>query len=217
MIRSFKDWTQYDLVQQFGLVKKAVKTCDVLNDWLNVETTVSEPHVLAEFDVMVADLSEFADAWNEEELKAYFIFPLLRLVNFKSDKYKLVFERKLSVMLNGISLKGDVDAMIASGSYNRVVAPFFCLQEYKPESRKSANDVRGQLLAEMLAARVLNKTDLPIYGSYMSGRIWFFATLVGQEYCFSNGFVSDDRQGLIRIFNILRKLKRMIDKRVNES
>jgi hypothetical protein len=210
-IKSFKDWTQYDLEQQFGLIKKPAENCSVLNEWLNVDTNISDARINAELEDIRVDLAEYADSWNEEELKAFFIFPLLRLVNFKSKKYKLVFERKLSTTLNGVDLKGDVDAMIASGSYNRVVAPFFCLQEYKPEGRKSVGDVRGQLLAEMLAAHVLNKNDNPIFGCYLNGRLWFFATLIGSEYCFSNGFISDDKKDLVFIFNCLRKLKAYID------
>jgi hypothetical protein len=169
---------------------------------------------MTELDIMIGDLSDYANIWNEVELKANFIFPLLRLVNFRSKKYKLFYERKLSTARNGVELKGDVDAMIAIGSFNRIVAPFFCMQEYKPEGRRSANDVRGQLLSEMLAAQNLNQNDDPIYGCYLNGRFWFFATLIVEEYCFSNGFVADDKTDLCRIFNILRKLKGLIDLRV---
>jgi hypothetical protein len=209
--KSFKDWTQYDLEQQFGLEKKSAKECAVLNDWLDVADNVTDLNVQSELDILVNDLSNFVDSWNEEELKIFFIAPLIRLVNFKSAKYKVFFERKLSATLNGIELKGDVDAMIASGSYSRIVAPFFCLQEYKPEGRRTVNDARGQLLAEMLAAQTLNENENPIYGCYLNGRLWFFATLIGQKYCFSNGFIADDNKGIISIFNCLVKLKHILD------
>jgi hypothetical protein len=214
MAKSFKDWTQYDLEQQFGLVKKQGGECAVLNDWLDVEDTVVEPNIQEQLSALLADLTDYADTWNEEELKAFFIIPMLHLVNFKSKKYKLFFERNLSATLNGIELKGNVDAMIASGSYGTIVAPYFCLQEYKPEGRKSANDVRGQLLAEMLAAQTRNGNHAPLYGCYLNGRLWFFATLIGHEYCFSNGFVADDRSDLSRILNSLRKLKTILDSMV---
>ncbi len=209
--KSFKDWTQYDLEQQFGLEKKSAKECAVLNDWLDVADNVADSHILSELDILVNDLSNFVDSWNEEELKIFFIAPLIRLVNFKSHKYKVFFERKLSTTLNGIELKGDVDAMIASGSYSRIVTPFFCLQEYKPEGRRTVNDARGQLLAEMLAAQTLNGNGNPIYGCYMNGRLWFFATLIGNKYCFSNGFIADDKKGIVSIFNCLVKLKNILD------
>jgi hypothetical protein len=211
MAKSFIDWTQYDLEQEFGLVKKTANECAVLNDWLNVPDTLNEPTIMAELDELTADLLDYADVWNEEELKAFFIVPFLRLVNFKSKKYKVFVERKLSAKRNGIELTGIVDTMIASGSYARIVAPFFCMQEYKPEGRKSANDVRGQLLSEMLAAQTLNGNDSPIYGCYLNGRFWFFATLIGGTYCFSGGYVADDKTDIVRIFNILRKLRTLIE------
>ena len=137
---------------------------------------------------------------------------LLSLVQALDKKYKVFFERKLSATLNGTELKGDVDMMLATGAYSKIIAPFFCLHEYKPESRRSANDVRGQLLAEMLAARTLNDNDRTIYGCYLNGRMWFFATLIGNEYCFSNVFVADNKTDLIRIFNSLKKLKEIIER-----
>jgi hypothetical protein len=210
MIKNFKDWTTYDLEQTFGLQKQSPEQCSVLNDWLNVSDVVTDERINLELEDIRADLIEYADIWNEEELKGFFVFPLMRLVRFKSSKYKLFYERKLSVKRNDIELKGDVDAMLASGSYNKIIAPFYCMQEYKPESRKSANDVRGQLLAEMLAAQTLNGTDTPIYGSYLNGRMWFFATLIGNKYCFSNSSVTDSQKGLAYIFNCLLKLKTIV-------
>jgi hypothetical protein len=214
MIRSFKDWTILDLEQTFGLKKQDPKDCTVLQDWLNVSDSVTDLRILTELEDIRTDIMEYADIWNEEELKGFFVFPLMRLVRFKNEKYKVFYERKLSVKLNNIELKGDVDAMIASGSYNKIIAPYYCMHEYKPESRKSTNDVRGQLMSEMLAAQTINKDEMPIYGSYLNGRLWFFATLIGNTYCFSNGFVADSEKGLAYIFNALTKLKSIIDERV---
>jgi hypothetical protein len=211
MAKSFLDWTQYDLEQTFGLVKNTANECTTLKDWLDVPDTLDDAAIMAELDELTADLLDYADVWNEEELKVFFIAPFLRLVNFKSKKYKVFVERKLSAKRDGVELTGIVDTMIATGSYGRIVAPFFCMQEYKPESRKSANDVRGQLLSEMLAAQTLNGNDNPVFGCYLNGRLWFFATLIGKTYCFSGGFVADDKGDIVRIFNILRKLRAMID------
>ncbi len=214
MAKSFKDWTQFELIQHFGLVKKAPNQCSVLMEWLNVEETINEQAIVGELNKILEDLTEYADIWNEEELKAFFIIPLLRLVDFHHPKYKVFFERKLTATLNGIVLNGDVDMMIASGSYNNIISPFFCLQEYKPEGRRSATEARGQLLAEMLAAQTLNSNDKPVFGCYLNGRLWFFATLIGKEYCFSQGMIADEMKDLIRIFNSLNKMKHWIEERV---
>ncbi len=99
-----------------------------IEDRLNVPDVVTDERINFELKDIRADLTEYADIWNEEELKGFFIFPLMRLVRFKSTKYKLFYERKLSVKRNDIDLKGDVDAMIGSGSYNKIIAPFYCMQ-----------------------------------------------------------------------------------------
>ena len=56
--KSFKDWTQYDLEQTFGLVRKSADQCGVLKDWLSVEDSISDAHILSELDRMISDLSE---------------------------------------------------------------------------------------------------------------------------------------------------------------
>jgi hypothetical protein len=66
----------------------------------------------------------------------------------------------------------------------------------------------------MLAAQTLNDDGKTIYGCYLLGRFWFFATLVGKEFCFSSGFISDEKDFLLRIVFILRQLKLYIDERV---
>ena len=214
---SFKDWTQTKLKETFGLVNKNGE-CEVLKEWMkageNSNLTINEREN-AELERIRARLSINADIWNEEELKMYFICFLLDLVSFENEKYKLFFERKLTATLHGIKLNGDVDAMIASGNFDDPRLPYFCLHEYKQEKGKREADPRGQLLAEMLAAQTLNGSpNIPIYGSYMLGRFWFFGTLIGNEYCFSGGFVADGEVDIIRIFRILRQLKKYIDDRV---
>ncbi len=105
--KSFKDWTTFDLEQTFGLQKQALKDCAILNNWLDVADVVADERINAELDDIRADLTEYADIWNEEELKGFFVFPLMRLVRFKHYKYKLFYERKLSVKRNNIVIRID--------------------------------------------------------------------------------------------------------------
>ncbi len=211
---SFKDWTQTKLKETFGLVKAT--SCTQLDAWLAAgeltpELTERETYELARIR---ARLEENADIWNEEELKMYFIAQLLDLVSFGGENYKLFYERKLTAEKNGIKLTGDVDAMIASGNYDEPRMPYFCLHEYKKEKGKKETDPRGQLLSEMLAAQELNGSEDVIYGSYMLGRFWFFSTLIGNTFCFSDGYVATSERDIIRILNILRQLKTYIEARV---
>ncbi len=211
---SFKDWTQTKLKDTFGLVKAT--TCKDLDEWMAAgeipaELTEREAY---EMERIRARLENNADVWNEEELKMYFIAQLLDLVSFDGENYKLFYERKLTAERNGIKLTGDVDAMIASGNYDDPRQPYFCLHEYKQEKGKKEADPRGQLLSEMMAAQALNDSEDTVYGCYMLGRFWFFATLIGGTFCFSGGYVADTKKDIPRIFNILRRLKSYIEAKV---
>ena len=216
MVKSFKDWTQTELKETFGLVNKN-GDCDELKSWLDTGEILMKKSLLTDFEQYSFDfirnrLSINADIWNEEELKMYFIARLLDIVDFESEQYKLFFERKLSTVKNGIKLNGNVDAMIATGNFDVPRAPYFCLHEYKPEKSGRDTDPRGQLLSEMLAAQTINGNQNIIYGCYMLGRLWFFATLIGSDFCFSGGYVADDKEDLLRIVFILRQLKLYLDK-----
>lgn len=70
------------------------------------------------------------------------------------------------------------------------------------------------LSGESFTMQTLNGNNNPILGCYLNGRLWFFATLLGKTYCFSGGFVADDKGDIVRIFNILRKLRSMIEKQL---
>lgn len=212
---SFKDWTQTKLKETFGLVKAA--TCPQLDAWMEA---ADKPLPLTEREIeeltrIYKRLAENGDIWNEEELKMYFIAQLLDLVSFEGENYKLFYERKLTAERNGIKLSGDVDAMIASGNYDEPHKPYFCLHEYKQEKGKREADPRGQLLSEMLAAQEANGSEDIIYGCYMIGRLWFFATLIDNSFCFSGGYAADNKKGIEAIFAILRQLKTYIEVKVS--
>ncbi len=216
--KSFKYWTPTDLKDTFGLVRKE-GVCEELDRWIDDGKKLQQTTQLTDFEdqlleLIRADLSKNGYEWNEEELKMYFISPLLRIVNFESKYFKLFFERKLTATLNDIKLNGTVDAMIASGDFDKPQKPYFCLHEYKAEKSGKDTDARGQLLSEMLAAQTINNDGKTIYGCYQLGRLWFFATLVGKEFCFSDGFIIDQKDFLLRIIFILRQLKTYIDERV---
>jgi hypothetical protein len=216
--KSFKYWTQTDLVETFGLIDKH-DNCQELQRWIDDGDSLMQNSQLTDYELLTLEeirkeLSQNVFGWNEEELKMYFISPLLRIVNINSPKYKLFYERKLSVTLNDIKLTGTVDAMIASGNFDTPKKPYFCLHEYKPEKSGKDTDPHGQLLSEMLAAQTLNNDGKIVYGCYFIGQLWIFATLVGNDFCFSNGFPASDKNFLMRIVFILRQLKLYIDERV---
>ncbi|MGB0929195.1 MAG: hypothetical protein ACPGVB_00370, partial [Chitinophagales bacterium] len=102
--------------------------------------------------------------------------------------------------------------------------PFFFIHEYKRQEG-SSNDTKGQLLASMLAAHILNQTpptptlfnplpkhdkNMPIYGCYIIGRWWFFVVLHEGAYCVSESYDAMKKEKLHKIISILKKQKQMI-------
>ena len=145
--------------------------------------------------------------WNEDELKLFFIGPVLALVNFNTEYFKPFTQRTLTVKYNHHEASGKVDFLLAKGKLTPKV-PFFCLHEYKQENRRE-NDPLGQLLIAMVAAQYKNENALPVYGTYVSGRNWFFVLLEGNKYIVSDAFVATS-EDIYKIFSILKKCKAMI-------
>ena len=88
--------------------------------------------------------------------------------------------------------------------------PYFFLQEFKQKQLWGKTDPQGQMLAAMLAAQHLNNDGKPIFGSWLTGSIWIFTILEGKNYYFSNAFDATNKEDLLQIVFILRKLKELI-------
>jgi hypothetical protein len=153
-----------------------------------------------------------AEYWNEEELKIKFIGPLLDLVKFDDEKFRIFYDRPLTAQVDGITLSGTVDMMVATG-FQIPTTPFFCIHEYKQENKRDG-DPKGQLLIEMIAAQAINNAESkyinkPIYGCYVLGRNWFFMVLQDKKYSVSSGFDAS-QEDIFQVFRILRNIKQKI-------
>ena len=62
----------------------------------------------------------------------------------------------------------------------------------------------------MLIAQKLNDNKKILYGSYLFGSRWRFCTLNDKNYCQSREYNADEREDLMQIVFILRKLKELI-------
>jgi hypothetical protein len=219
--KNFKYWTPTDLKDAFGLVDNTTN-CQKLKKWIAEGDALMKSSQLTDFehytlDNILHEIEKNGDFWSEGEMKMYFLSPLFNLVNFDNKNYKLFHGRKLTAIKNNIKLSGITQTIIASGNFDKMKNPYFCFHFIKPEKSGKDTDARGQLLAEMLAAQTINNDGKPIYGCYQLGRLWFFATLVGKEFCFSGGFIADQNDFLLRIIFILRQLKLYIDERVMQE
>jgi hypothetical protein len=163
--------------------------------------------------------------WNEEDLKIKFIGHLIELVNFDDYENEITAfaERSLSLIIQNVEIKGNVDLMVATG-ISEPRHPFFFIHEYKREENSSGSPV-GQLLATMFVAKELNKkpknftlfetkqrnfSNKPMYGVYVLGRMWVFVVLDEHKYLLSKSYDSTDLEELQAIFKMLKAQKEMI-------
>jgi hypothetical protein len=205
MKKGFELWEYEEIEQTFDLVK--VKDFVLLNNWLSSTYEVNESQKQLILNLR-ENLREKADAWNEDELKFFFISPLINVVNYNSDKYSAFTQRPLSAKIKDVEVSGRVEFMLAKGKQNPR-EPFFFLHEYKQE-RKRDNDPLGQLLISMLAAQENNTLKHPLYGCYVIGRFWFFVVLEGDKYATSLAYdaTQDD---IFQIVASLQEIKNYIE------
>ncbi len=204
-MKSFEQWEYEEIESTFGL--KVIDQSDLLTEWLSATVNIPES-TRQELQKLQKSLLKHVNAWNEDELKFFFISQVVNLVGFQQEKYNSFTQRKLSAKIGDMEISGIVDFMVATGMQHPR-NPFFFLHEYKQE-RKRDNDPLGQLLIAMLAAQARNKQAFPIYGTYIIGRNWFFVLLNGQEYAVSDEFVAT-KADIFNIYAILMKTKDYIE------
>ena len=115
----------------------------------------------------------YLQSFNEEQLKACFILPVLHKVDFIFGDIRDWYEYSISAKINNVTLKGKPDFMLAKGDFFPEL-PYFFIQEFKRSHSDSYPEM--QLLAEMLVAIKINNKD-KIQGCYIIGQHWFFLIL----------------------------------------
>ncbi|MCP4109572.1 MAG: hypothetical protein GY749_29300 [Desulfobacteraceae bacterium] len=201
----FKDCTQQLLEETFQL-KQAVQH-QALQRWVTADTEVTE-FEQANLDYLGEYLRLRGHTWNETELRDQFIGPMIGLVNFDSDEFRYFAERNLSGIVDNWELSGRVDAMIAQGRWEPKKI-YFCMNEYKKE-KEPEGDPGAQALAAMLVAQEQNANQqIPVYGLYVKGKLWYFMILSGKEYAITEPYTAS-RPDIVDIFKILKILKRII-------
>lgn len=203
----FEDWEFSQINKEFGYVRH-YEGFSILEDWLKAENDITK-HELEELESLRKFLWHHAEIWNEDELKMFFIAPLLRLVNFQSPYYTMFTQRKFSAIIGEWQLNGIFDFVISKGEQHPE-QPFFFLHEYKQE-RKKENDPLGQLLATMIVAQQRNEQPNVLYGCYVIGRNYFFVILKNKEYAVSDALLATNPQHLTQIFKMMRFVKYKIE------
>lgn len=203
----FKDWDSEDVERAFGI--KRVWDMPSLLDWTKEEKG-QKMEINASIEELKNKLLKNADAWNEDELKMFFIAPLLSQIPLEVDDFKPFTQRTISAKFPELDLEvsGKVEFVIARGK-QRPKQPYFFLHEYKQERRRE-NDPLGQLLIAMVAARQNNEKKTSLFGCFVVGRDWFFVVLDKQEYAVSLSYDATKTHELYQIVAILSAMPTLI-------
>jgi hypothetical protein len=208
-IKSFQYWHQQEVEQKFGLVK--VPILKELKDLLDVQPD-SDDAEKKQLENLRVRIDDMINALSEEDLKMYFISQLINIVDFFKREYRMFFDQNLNGEINGETIGGKVDCLLAKG-YQIPEQPFFFLQEYKSEIRR-ATDPLGQLLAAMVVTQTKNQDDFPLFGCYVNGRMWFFVALVGKKYAVSHAY-DTTQDDIFIVITVLRKIKRLFEEKIH--
>jgi hypothetical protein len=207
--KNFENWTYEEVEDTFGIIK--VNHPPMFNQWLTASHQPDNVRTVL-LDEIQKDLIEYANSWNEDELKMCFISPLIALVHYSNTEYKIFTQRNLSAKFEDLNVEanGRIEWLISKGK-QKPKQPFFCLHEYKQENRMDS-DPLGQLLVAMVVAQLHNEVDMPIYGCYVVGRFWFFVLLHGKNYSVSLAYDATKQDELREIFAILTEVKHSINR-----
>jgi len=126
----------------------------IFNSWFNFDITLKDEDILFLKKLLAQEL-DLIRIYNEEDLKAHFISPILNMINFKSFKNKIrdFYEETLIYETEHFILKGVTDFVVAKG-LEYPEKPYFFIQEFKKGLQYS--NPEPQLLAELISAVELN-------------------------------------------------------------
>ena len=142
MSKDFRDWKFEEVQRTFGLSRSFEYPS--LEELLRASHSPSERDRLT-LEELRQELRYTIDTLNEEELKVYFIGPLLRLIPFRSGGRRPFLDRPMSFTYgDGLVTSGKVDWVLAEGIQDPR-EPFFFIHEYEKEI-EATGDPLGQLL-----------------------------------------------------------------------
>lgn len=222
---TFSSFTESMTIKAFKL-KQHFEPEGYLMSWLNRAKDISiEVHEEKRLIYLNQKLQLLIRGWNEQELREKFISQVIELVDFDIYKHEVFAfaEREMKITYNQSIIQGKVEWMVAKGLYTPE-QPFFFIHEYKKE-QEAANDPVGQLLVTLCVAQLLNKQkpqptlfnpepvsfeEIPLYGTYIIGRSWFFVRLKDQKYYISKAYDSTKIEDLRFVLKMLKAQKQMI-------
>jgi len=202
-------YSEAQLISLFGLDKTKVAT-PLMQRWLDSSVAL-DIYEQTLFRKVLQNAIDNIEAWAEEDLKMNFIAFILDLANMRSSKYiRTFFDKTIEAEVEGYYLKTKTDFIMGRGILDMLQTPYFHFQEYKKEKDPNG-DPLAQLIEAFLIAKTLNKDNKPLYGCTVVGRLWYFVTMEGKNYCISAAFDSTKEQDLLQIIAILRKFRVILE------
>ena len=216
-IFSFSQINDIDLEELVDI--KIVDNETVFNQWFNNDSILDD-EITIFLDKLIKKEKRYIRYYNEEDLKINFIAPILNLVDFKTidENIRAFYEERLTYKNEKFIFSGLVDFMVSKG-FKRPNKPYFFIQEFK--KRIKSTDPEPQLLAEMISAVELNKTQT-MRGAFIIGEDWYFVILekLGKDkyqYFISEVFNSTKIEDLKKIYKNLRFVKNEIKQMVKKE
>ena len=203
--KSFDGWTTQEVRLTFNI--EQVPPTPFLKEWLAAVHTPNA-HQIQFLEAKRALLERFYRNWNENELKFQFIAQIVELVDLHGKNFNVFSQRNLSAVVNGITLQGRPEVMVATGQEDPL-RPYFFIHEYKPSKR--ADEPLGQVLAAMIAAQAHNADEMPVLGCFVIGALWQFLVLSGSTYTLSSTYDATQTNDLHAIYSAFYQAKLIIE------
>ncbi len=156
----------------FNIAKKLDNS--IFEEWFNSPIVID--NAVESFLAALITKNQFlVESYNEEDLKVYYIIPLLNKIDFmlKDEGIRGFYELPMSYVTDEFILNGTCDFVVSEGLIDSK-KPYFFIQEFK--KHEEYNNPRPQLLAELITAVELNSWKF-IKGAYITGCNWHFVIL----------------------------------------
>lgn len=207
---------QYSKIRDTEL-KKLFEIKQKLDDHVFDEWFLNQIEIDDSVEVFLTDLiaknKSLVERYHEEDLKVYYIIPLLNKIDFlnRHKEIRGFYELPMNYTTEQFILNGTVDFVVSEGLVESK-KPYFFIQEFKRS--EDYGNPRPQLLAELISAVELNDWKF-IKGAYIIGGNWHFAILEKlntnkYQYFISQNFDSTKIEDLKSIYKNLLFVKNEI-------
>jgi hypothetical protein len=189
----------------------------IFDEWFNYPIEIDDSVEM--FLINLIKKNKFlVERYHEEDLKIYYITPLLNQIDFllKDKEIRGFYELPMSYATEQFILNGTVDFVVSQGLIESK-KPYFFIQEFK--RHEEYGNPRPQLLAELISGVELNDWRF-IKGAYITGENWHFVILEKLErhkyqYFISQQFDStkiEDLKGIYRnLLFVKNEILAMVD------